>query len=348
MRKQLETQATVEHDPIWTRQLAAELKQQGVPIQGLLAKAGIQARVLNTERARIRFAKSAAFFEAASEATNDPLLGFRFGQTRDTEDAGILGYVGLSSATLGDAAKNMCRYRKVANEAVELQLRDFDATGRMRWWFQIPATAPIRQFREFSATNYVRSMRQCSGRNLRPKSLCFMHPRNSNIAEFERFFGCPVTFGESKNQLVWKLEDLKTPLLTANNRLLSVLRGYCEDTLSRRKETPPTLIEQVERQIADRLAKGEAKLETVASELGLSSRTLSRRLSAMETSFNTILDELRKALATRYLKESGLNVTEISYLLGYTEVSTFAHAFKRWTGTTPGAFRAAHEPPVKG
>lgn len=343
MRTQCEVEASVEHDPVWTRQLAAELKQRGVPVQGLLAKAGIQARVLNEERARIRFAKSAAFFEAAAEATDDALLGFRFGQSRDTEDAGILGYVGLSSATLSDAAKNMCRYRKVANEAIELRLPNFDATGRMQWWFQVPAAAPIRQFREFSATNYVRGMRQSSGRELRPASLSFMHPRNSNIGDFERFFGCPVTFGAPRNELVWKIEDLATPLLTANNRLLSVLRGYCEDTLSRRQETPPTLIEQVERLIADRLAKGEAKLDAVATELGLSSRTLSRRLSALETSFNAILDELRKALATRYLKDSALSVTEISYLLGYTEVSTFAHAFKRWTGTSPGAFRSGSE-----
>jgi len=98
-------------------------------------------------------------------------------------------------------------------------------------------------------------------------------------------------------------------------------------------------VETVERLIVERLAKGEASLETAATELGLSPRSLSRKLSELDTSFNGLVGSLRKDLALRYLQESSLSLTEIAFLLGYSEISTFTHAFKRWTGNTPTASR---------
>jgi AraC-like DNA-binding protein len=102
-------------------------------------------------------------------------------------------------------------------------------------------------------------------------------------------------------------------------------------------------VERVERLIADRLAHREAKLDTVATELGVSPRSLSRKLADLDTSFNGIVESLRKELARRYLQESNLSVTEIAFLLGYSEVSTFNHAFKRWTGSTPAVSRSKAE-----
>ncbi len=88
------------HDAVWARQFAAELKLRGHPAKRLLAQVGLHERSLNTDGARIPFAKHAAFFELAAEVTRDGCLGLHFGQTRDTRDAGLIGYVGLSSPTL--------------------------------------------------------------------------------------------------------------------------------------------------------------------------------------------------------------------------------------------------------
>jgi AraC-like DNA-binding protein len=121
--------------------------------------------------------------------------------------------------------------------------------------------------------------------------------------------------------------------------LLTILRAHCEEVLSRRSEQTPTLEERVERLIADRLTKGGARLESTATELGMSPRTLSRRLAEQRSTFNAIVEGLRKELALRLLQDSDLVLTEIAFLLGYTEVSTFSHAFKRWTGRSPAAFR---------
>ena len=242
-----------------------------------------------------------------------------------------------------DAIKNLARYRRVFSDAVEIEIDALEERGRLLWWFHGAAAQRPRQYIEFSATNLLRSLREMSGRNVAPASLSFSHPRNKNIEEFERFFGCSVSFGRRENIIEMKLSDLNLQVITADDRLLAVLRRYCEDLLTRHFAPPPPLVERVERLIADRLAHREAKLDIVATELGVSPRSLSRKLAELDTSFNGIVESLRKELARRYLQESNLSVTEIAFLLGYSEVSTFNHAFKRWTGSTPAVSRSKAE-----
>jgi len=330
---------TLTYDALWVRQLAADLTRRGQPAARLLAKAGLDQRSLAAENARVPFEKAATFFELAAAACDDDCLGLRFAQGRDLRDMGLLGYVGLSSPCVEDALKNGVRYRRVFSDAWDADIRNLRQTGRLRWWYRLPPTTELRQHREFSAANIIQAVRKATGREVHPRSVTFRHPRSGNLAEFERFFGCAVRFGEGENTVTFKLADLDLPLLGADSRLLMILKRYCEDVLARHEERPPALLEQVERLIADHLSKGDARVEVIAGELGLSTRTFARRLAALDTSFNAVLENLRGALARRYLTESDLSLSEIAFLLGYSEVSAFATAFKRWTGKTPGQVR---------
>jgi AraC-like DNA-binding protein len=120
------------------------------------------------------------------------------------------------------------------------------------------------------------------------------------------------------------------------------LTGYCEDILASREDRSPDLRLRVERIIAKLLSRREAETEPVAHELGMSVRTLTRRLSKMGVSFAQILDELRYDLALRYLRDPNQSLAQIAFLLGYSELSAFSHAFRRWTRTTPGEWRTKH------
>ena len=155
------------------------------------------------------------------------------------------------------------------------------------------------------------------------------------VVEFERFFGCPVEFGRRANLIELSPTDLRAPIVEADKRLFDVLRNYCVEVLAKHREQPPSLIEKVERLVVDRLSNGEASIDIVAKEMGMSSRTLSRALANLGTSFNTVVATLRKELAHKYLKQSDLSLKEIAFLLGYAEFSSFNNAFKRWTGSTP-------------
>jgi AraC-like DNA-binding protein len=327
------------YDAVWARQLADELRRRGHPPKCLLAQVGLDERSLNADGARISFAKCAAFFELAAETTGDGCLGFQFGQTRETRDAGLIGYVGLSSPTLRDAIKNLSHYGRVFNDALEIEVDALEEHGRLHWRLGDLGSQRSRQLSEFWATNILRAFREMSGRNLAPASVSFAHPRTEDIKEFRRFFGCSVSFGCRDNIIEMKLSDLDLPLVAADNRLLAVLRRYCEDLLARHSAPPSPLVKKVERLVADRLAHGEAKLKIVATEMGMSGRSLAEKLAELDTSFSGIVETMRKDLAFRCLQEHHLSLTEIAFLLGYGEVSTFTHAFKRWTGSTPTAFR---------
>jgi len=320
---------------VWARQLAEELAKQGYPVQQLLTQVGLAERDLQGKDARISFVKNTAFFELAAEVTENSNLGFEFAQSRETRDAGLIGYVGLNSPTVKDALKNLSHYRHVMSDALEIDVDDLEKSGTVRWWRRGLAPARSRQFMEFGTTNLVRALREITKRRLKPVRVTFAHPRNARIREFERFFGCPVEFGRRANLIELSPTDLRAPIVEADNRLLDVLRSYCVEVLAKHREQAPSLIEKVERLIVDRLSNAEARLDVVANELGMSSRTLSRSLEKLGTSFNAIVETLRKDLAQKYLKQSDLSLKEIAFLLGYTDSSSFNHAFKRWTGNTP-------------
>jgi AraC-like DNA-binding protein len=327
------------HDAVWARQLAEQLKTSGQPVKRLLAEVGIEPRSLNAEGARLPFDRIATFFELAADAMGDDCLGLRFGQTRESRDAGLIGYVGLSSPTVLGALRNLDRYRQVFSDAIEIRADALEETGILRWDFRASPTQRKQQFLEFSATNLVRFLRKVTGRNLVPESTSFSHPRNEHIREFERFFGCPVDFAAPENHIRFKLQDIRLPIHTADDKLLRILEEHCRVVLDRYEVAPPSLIERVERLVVDRLTTDEAKAEIIATELGMSKRTFARRLTDLGTSFNAIVETLRRELALTYLRGSSLSQTEIAFLLGYTEVSSFNHAFRRWTGKTPGQVR---------
>jgi AraC-like DNA-binding protein len=325
---------------IWVRQLAEELAKQGYPVRQLLTQAGISERALQGKDARIPFTKNAAFFEFAAEATENSNLGLEFAQSRDTRDAGLLGYVGLNSPTVKDALKNLSRYRHVMSDALEINVDELENSGTIRWWRRGLAPARCRQYMEFGTTNLIRGLREVTRRRLRPVRVTFAHARNARIREFEGFFGCPVEFGRRANLIELSQTDLSVPIIDADKRLLHVLRSYSTEVLAKHRQRPPSLIETVERLIVDRLSNAEARIDIVAKELAMSSRSLSRALAKLGTSFHAIVETLRKDLAHKYLKQGDFTLKEITFLLGYADISSFNHAFKRWTSKTPKQVRS--------
>ena len=325
---------------IWARQLAEELAKQGHPVRELLAQAGLAERDLQEKDARISFLKDAAFFELAAEVTDNSNLGFEFAQSRDIRDAGLIGFVGLNSPTINDTLKNFSHYRRVMSDALEIDVDELEKNGTMRWWRRGLGSPRSRQFMEFGTTNLIRSLREMTKRRLTPVRVTFAHPRNARVREFERFFGCPVEFGRRANLIELSPTDLSASIVEADKRLLDVLRSYCVEVLAKHREHPPSLTEKVERLVVDRLSNGEARIDIVAKELGMSTRTLSRALAKLGTSFNTVVATLRRELADKYLKQSDLSLKEIAFLLGYMDFSSFNHAFKRWTGSTPKQARS--------
>jgi AraC-like DNA-binding protein len=167
-----------------------------------------------------------------------------------------------------------------------------------------------------------------------------MHQRIPESAELDTFFGRAVDFGADTDDVVFPNDVSRLPNISADPYLNRLLIKYCDEILDRRNVPADALRPNVENAIAALLPHGHANLEKVAQRLGIASRTLRRRLRSENLSFARLQRDVRIALAKRYLAERNLPISRIAWLLGYSEISTFSHAFKRWTGRTPRAVRS--------
>ncbi len=134
--------------------------------------------------------------------------------------------------------------------------------------------------------------------------------------------------------MVLDRELLDCPIETADNELLKILKRHCQQILGTRPKADGFVFD-VRELITTLLPSGQSKIDTVAQELGMSSRTLTRRLAEDGVTYKGLLDEVRRKLALRYLKDRRIGLKKVAYLLGYSEVSAFYHAFHRWTGSSP-------------
>jgi AraC-like DNA-binding protein len=181
-----------------------------------------------------------------------------------------------------------------------------------------------------------------------------VHARNSDLRDFERFFGCPVEFGRasiegaSSNLLEFSNNALAVPLATADPKLLAALQPFCDMAAKERSTAVGTSRAVVENEVERLLPHGKAKKQAIAKALGMSTRTLSRRLDDEGTTYDEVVDQLRRSLALQYIREPGISLAQIAWLLGYEEATSFNHAFKRWTGGSPSAVRNEKRLPAPG
>jgi AraC-like DNA-binding protein len=179
---------------------------------------------------------------------------------------------------------------------------------------------------EFVVASICTALRTMSGRKNALTKVAFAHNRNTDVREFERFFGCPVEFGAPTTVFQISADALRLPLVTTDPKLLRVLRPYCDAAANERNAKPGTLRAAVEAEAEKLLPHGKAKAEKVAQALALSLRTLARRLADEGTTYGDVVDQLRKSLATQYLNDPGMSLGQIAWLLGYEGSTSFNHA----------------------
>ncbi len=337
--KPQENMSVLTHNAIRTKELIDDLRRDGHAVAHLLSDAGVRPRQLEGDEPFLPFEKIARIWEAAAEMTGDDLIGFRRGQSSELRLGGLITYVGMAAPTLADLIRNVARYRRVFSDAIELDTSGLETGGITTWHFRVPTQMRHRQNLEFNSASLTMAARKLTGRNLHPVKVTFHHPRNEHVQDFERFFGCKVAFGAKRNMIRFRDKDLRLPLLTADDNLHEILKKYCDDILGRKRDIPSGLVSQVERLAMDRLTSGTATQDVIAGELGMSKRTLSRRLAEEGTKFQSVIESLRQALARDYIAESNLSLTEIAFLLGYRDASSFSTAFRRWTGKPPREMR---------
>ena len=321
----------------WSATILRALRARGIDEARLAARAGVDPDALGPD-ARVPRAALNRLWELAVDATGDPAFGLEASRFIAQTTFHALGYAVLASATLKEAFERMIRYRRLIGDVLHLEL--IDAGDRYRFVIDVSSDpgVPFQAVDAVAATS-ARQARLLHGtRRCTPLAVTFARSAPSDSTPYRRTFRSPVQFDAAENALEFARADIEDALPAGNPELArsndEVLVRYLARIESSR------LSARVQQVLLAALPDGPPSKPAIARKLGMSARNLQRHLADEGTSFKDLLNESRVTLARNYVEEGRLSVTEIAFVLGFADTSTFSRAFKRWTGASPREYAA--------
>lgn len=283
--------------------------------------------------------------KAALAHTHNPAFGLDAARCWHPSYFGVLGHAWLVSPTLLDGLTRVADYYTLVGQRGAVEVVPEDGGIKVRYWGHRGHPAAVET--AAIAVDMVMSIlldmcRYNAGDTLRPRSASLRRSAPDTTRDYERFFGCPVRFGAEDNHFVLARADAEEALPIANRRLASTFDRMLADDLQRLHDDD--IVARCRAALAHRLPSGRLGAPGIAKTLHLSPRTLQRRLASAGTNFRDVLDEVRRGLALQYADEPHRPLTEVAFLLGFRELSSFTRAFRRWTGCTPSAYRSRLSP----
>jgi AraC-like DNA-binding protein len=303
----------------------------------VLGAAAIRAAELADPMRELTLARYCALFEAAARQTRDDNFGLHFGHGFTPRQLGPIGYVAISSPTLGTALRNMSRYFPAHQESSRLSLTVGGDIATLDYQVQDGRIARRRQDAELSLGMFCNLFLHCIGRNWQPLEIHFEHPRPLDGHEHAQVFRAPTYFARPTNAIVFRASDLDTVMPSADGYLLTLLEPQLRDRMAR--ANADDLVGLVRRAIERGFSGTGPDIGRVSADLGLTSRTLHRRLQERGHTFTDLVRASRRDLALQYLATPHIPLTEIAFLLGYSELSAFSRAFHQWAGLAPMRYR---------
>lgn len=319
------------------RPLVSGLRILGYQPESIFASLGITTAILDEPDAHIPMSVGVGLLTHAVEVTGDQDIGLHLAEHADLGTCDVHFYAMLSSPTLAAAYERLCRYQRLIHETtqVTLDVEGDHATLRHR----MPGGIGVpRQSAEFIVAAWVRSGRVVTGNDWVPLQVRFAHPKPEDAREHTRFFRAPVYFATGENAVVLHHTLLELDCIKADPSLVAMLDRYAADRLVLAPRSA-SFVDRVRAALVEELRGGEPSAERLAARLKMSVRTLNRALAAEQTSYRMLLDQLRQEIAARLLLDNRVSIAEVAFLVGFSELSAFHRAFKRWTGQTPAEFR---------
>jgi AraC-like DNA-binding protein len=317
------------------RELYAKIVQQGADPKQLDEYVGWDKERLKEFDGWIPFAQMQKLLEAGCRLTANPALCLHLGEAMNPENMGIVGHIIMNSETLRQAAYQWERYAKLACD--EGNAYHKEQHGQFSYIFNFSDDVPF-QVIEHAIVSTLSFCRRFSGQDIIPIEVRFQHSSPLYRKEYERIFRSPVMFNQPDNVMVLKQADMDLPPRRHNSYLQTVLTQHA-DSLLNQFSVDKQLSDQVQKVIMNHLHEGDVSIETVSREMAMSRWTLNRKLKEEGTSFQVLLEETRKHLATNYLRYQERSPGEVAFLLGFSEPSAFSRAFKRWMGVSPGVYQ---------
>jgi AraC-like DNA-binding protein len=319
----------------YARALEAQLN-----VGPLLKSSNLTSQQIKNSHFRMPVKNQIKFLNTVADELPDPFLGIHLAESIELREMGVVYYVIASSETLGDALKRLARYSGITNEGLRITYHESKDIAVQFAYVGVSRLSDRHQIECFVVI-LLRICRQLTGLSLLPTSIKLAHRRTELPPGIKKVFGGEVAFGSNVDEVVFPRLAKNISTVNADPYLSSLLVRYCEEALSNRRVPSGVWRVKVENAIVPLLPHGQAKIGEIAQRLGISVRTLTRLLASEGCTFSEVLDSLRLDLAKSYLREQDLPISEIAWLLGFQEASSFFHACKRWTGKTPQQVRVA-------
>jgi AraC-like DNA-binding protein len=307
----------------------------------LVEKAGINTDVLTNPNVQVPLDKHCRLMELAAQYHRDDFLGLRIGSQVEPRDMGPLGYTILNSPTVLDALKSFVRYLRVYARGCEMALDVNHDVAEFIYTYSItePCALERRQEAECTIAMVKHTLELLTSKKFELDAVGFEHPAPQNTSRHQSLFDAPIYFSQNVNSIRFKADLLDREIVNADARLFEVLESHLEKVLESFVEEED-LVARVGSAVARSLSSGVPNIGDIAASLFMTKRTLQRRLAEEGVLYNEFADEIRRKLAVRYIENTNMPLTEVAFLLGYSHISAFSRAFRRWTGRSPNSFRS--------
>jgi AraC-like DNA-binding protein len=300
----------------------------------LLAKASISAKSLEDPFDWLPLEKFALALTLASQATGDPCFGLKYGTM--AKFANPLGYLVASAQDLRTALRSFIHYQRVFNSNVA-SFSETSGAARIEWTYPV-TMCNVAQLTDFGLMRFICRIQSAAGPSWRPLSVGVTHHQPTDRDEYERRLGGRIAFDQTCNSIVIAGATLNLPMPDADPNLFNLVKRFCEQELAQQKSEEDPL-NRVRDAMLRCLQRSNIAPKRVADELGITPGRLHRLLKAQSTSFQRLFDDTRRRLAHRLLLESSLRLTDIAQRVGYSELSAFSRAARRWFGASPRSIR---------
>ena len=320
--------------------IVEQIERRGGDIDSIFGNTGVAPAMAGSPTLPIKLACFCRLFEEAAHRTGDGNFGLWFGNQFRPHDLGLWGYLAVSSPTLGTALRNIIETFPFHQQHSLLRLAPRgDGLLMLQYQIRAPEIVERRQDAELSLGMFLNIFRECLGRGWTPEMVYFEHPKPLDADEHQAAFGAPAYFSQPTNAMVFRPDVLEHPMPSRDPRMMAMMHA-CLEALGSKSEDFEPLVDRVRIAVRTRLPEGWPSLDAIGEDLRLSPASIQRELARVGLTYKGLVQTIRRDLAFAYLRQRHLPLSEIAFLLGYSELSAFSRAVRRWTGRSPKTVRS--------
>jgi AraC-like DNA-binding protein len=317
--------------------LFEHLARAGLNVDSIIRRAKLPRSRFNVAKPEGTTSEFFALWRAVEEDIPDIGFGLRLGVEAYTDPENVVTLAALHSETLGEGLRKLARYKRlVCPEKISIEVKHGEVRLRFEWL--LAKVDPPTLLTDIIFAGVLHLAQHGTKTTVKPRRVEFAR-RPANGAILRKYFGCELRFDARHDLMVFDESILELPMVNRNAQMFAILVPGLELALPK-NDPARTLADDVSEILSDRMSGDRPTVSNVAKSLGMSARTLQRRLGELGTTYQELLDHVRQRVARRLLTNTNLSMEEVAFLLGFEEVNSFMRAFHVWEGMTPARWRS--------